>query len=188
DSLRIVGAQWRATTVAPGAVWKQVHFDSLFNSQQEINLLEIDLNPPDRNIAFAASADSVELTSVFAKQADALGAINASFFNVQEGGSTTFVRIDGNETNDTEMLLPDGTNHERANGAIVIDGRDVSIIRGDRTTAGWDYQIKAPNVLVCGPTLLQNGTTVTLEKNAFNDNRHPRSAAAVTADNKLVLL
>src|SRR5690606_3540437 len=188
DSLRIVGAQWRATTVAPGAVWKQVHFDSLFNSQQEINLLEIDLNHPDRKIAFAASADSVELTSVFAKEADALGAINASFFNVKEGGSTTFVRIDGKEVNDTEMLLPDGTNHERANGAVVVDGREVSIILGDKQTPGWDRRLKAANVLVCGPTLLQDGIAVILEKNAFNDNRHPRSAAAVTADNKLILL
>src|SRR5690606_39962211 len=123
-----------------------------------------------RQIAFAASADSVELTSVFAREADALGAINATFFNVKEGGSTTFVRIDGKEVNDTEMLLPGGTNHERANGAVVIEGRDVSIILGDRQTAGWDKQLKAANVMVCGPTLLQDGAAVVLEKNAFNDN------------------
>jgi len=188
DSVRIAAAQWRETPVAPGAVWKQVHFDSLFDSQQEINLLEIDLTHPERQVAFAALADSVALTSIFAREADALGAINASFFNVKEGGSTTFVRIDGKEINDTEMLLPDGTNHERANGAIVIDGREVSIILGDKQTPGWDRRLKAANVLVCGPTLLQDGIAVILEKNAFNDNRHPRSAAAVTADNKLILL
>lgn len=188
DSLRIATATWNEKTLAPGAVWKQTHFDTLFESRQEINLLEIDLNNPDRSVAFAGLSDGVELTSVFAQEADALGAVNATFFDVKNGGATTFVRIDGEVINETEMLLPNGTNHERANGALIVDGREVSIVLGDNQTAGWDKQLKGANVMVCGPTLLQDGAAVVLQKNAFNDNRHPRSAVALTADNKLILL
>lgn len=188
DSLRIVTTVWKEKAIAPGAVWKQAHFDSLFASQQEVNLLEIDLTNPDRTIAFAGLPDGVELTSVFAKEAGALGAINATFFDVQHGGATTFVRIDGKVVNETEMLLPNGTNHERANGALIVDGKTASIVLGDNQTAGWDKRLKGANVMVCGPMLLQGGTVVALQKNAFNDNRHPRSAVAHTADNKLVLL
>src|SRR5690606_30359509 len=143
---------------------------------QEINLLEIDLSNPARKIDFAGLSIGMELTSVFAKQANALGAINATFFDTKKGGATTYVRIDGQTINETTMLLPDGTNHERANGAIITDGRKVSIILGDSRTVGWDKQLAGVNVMVCGPTLLQNGAPVILQKNAFNDNRHPRSA------------
>lgn len=188
DSLRIVTATWNEKTLETGAIWKQVHFDDLFNAHQEINLLEIDLSDPARKIGFAGLSDGMELTSVFAKKAGALGAVNATFFDTRNGGATTFVRIDGQTINETAMLLPNGTNHERANGAIITDGRAVSIVLGDHQTVGWDKQLAGANVMVCGPTLLQNGTAVALQENAFNDNRHPRTAAALTADNKLILL
>ena len=188
DSVRILNATWREKTLAPGAIWKQVHFDSLFNSRQEINLLEIDLNHPERTIGFAGLADSTALTSEFARAADALGAINATFFDIENGGATTFVRIGGQVVNETALLLPNGTNQERANGALVINGQEVSIVLGDNQLAGWDTRITGSNVMVCGPTLLQHGEPVALQTNAFNDNRHPRSAVALTANNKLILL
>lgn len=188
DSLRIVTATWNEKTLETGAVWKQAHFDDLFESQQEVNLLEIDLTNPARQIAFAGLSDGMELTSVFAKEAGALGAVNATFFDTKNGGATTFVRIDGQTVNETSMLQQDGTNHERANGAIIANGQAVSIVLGDNQTVGWDKQLAGANVMVCGPTLLQDGVPVALQKNAFNDNRHPRSAAAVTTDNKLILL
>ncbi len=188
DSLIISEKQWHQKEVTPGLVWKQGHFDTLFGSQQEINLLEIDLSIPERKIAFAGLSRGLKLTSAFAEEAHAVAAINATFFDTKQGGSVTFLKIDGKIINETSLLLPNGKNHERANGAFIIDGQAASIVLGDSATIRWDNALADGNVMVCGPVLLQNGAEVALQKNAFNDNRHPRSVVGITADNKIILL
>lgn len=187
DSVLIRNTVWQSKTITEGLVWKKAHFDSLFASGQEVNLLEIDLQS-DRIIAFAGVSEGFKKTSEFAEDADALAAINATFFNTKTGGSVTRLKIDGQLINETSLLLPDGRNHERANGALVLDDGHISIIAADSTVIGWDKRLEARNVMVCGPVLLLDGKPVTLQNNAFNNNRHPRSAVGITKDNKLILL
>lgn len=186
DSTLLANTRWQTEQIQPGLIWKYAHMDGLFGSQQSVNLLEVDL--AERRIAFAGLADGLQLTSAFATEAGALAAINATFFNMKDGGSVTFLRIDGKTINETSLLHPNGTHHERANGALVLDGAHATIMQGDSETAGWDKQLAADNVMVCGPVLLLDGEAVPLGQNAFNDNRHPRSAVGITDGGKLILI
>src|SRR5699024_43420 len=45
-----------------------------------------------------------------------------------------------------------------------------------------------PNVLLSGPLLLDNSQTVDLDSSPFNNNRHPRSAIGITADNTFIMI
>lgn len=188
DSALLAGVSWHKEQIQLGLLWKKAHIDGLFDSKQSINLLEIDLSVPQRRIAFAGLADGLQLTSTFAAEASAQAAINATFFDMKNGGSTTFLKIDGKILNETSLLLPNGTNHERSNGALLIDDARATIMQGDGKTIGWDKQIAADNVMVCGPVLLLGGATVPLGQNAFNDNRHPRSAVGITNNGKIILI
>src|SRR5690554_1536332 len=103
ESERIKNFKWNETEIAPGLVWKQGHFDTLFSSVQEINYLEIDLKNRKRRVGLAGVAEGFKATSGFAKENNALAAINASFFNTKTGGSVTRIVIDGEELNQTEL-------------------------------------------------------------------------------------
>lgn len=188
DSIRITRVHWQTEYIQPGIVWKKAHIDLLFDSQQSINLLEVDLSVPDRKLAFAGVSNGLKLTSDFAISADAQAAINATFFDMKNGGSVTFLKIDGEVVNETSLLLANGTNHERANGALILNDKSLSITRGDPQSVGWDKALIADNVMVCGPVLLLDGEVVPLANNAFNDNRHPRTAIGITSEGKVVLV
>lgn len=188
DSLALERAQWQSEQLLPGLIWKQAHVSGLFDSEQQVNILQIDLSVPGRRLAFAGLTDGLALTSTFATDAGAQAGINATFFDMKEGGSVTFLKIDGTVVNETSLLHPNGQNHERANGALVADGQKASIITGDPETRGWNKLISANNVMVCGPVLLRDGAAVPLDHNAFNDNRHPRSAVGITADGEVILV
>jgi hypothetical protein len=43
DSLLIVKNKWNKQKVLKGLTWKQASFNGLFQSQQEVNILELDL-------------------------------------------------------------------------------------------------------------------------------------------------
>lgn len=188
DSVLLATADWHTEHIRPGLVWKRTHLEGLFDSKQSINLLEIDLSVSERKIGFAGLPDSLQLTSAFAKHADALAAINATFFNMKAGGSVTFLKIDGHIINETSLFLPNGTNHERANGAFILNGRNATIVQGKNDIIGWDKQLTAENVMVCGPILRLDHENVALQQNAFNDNRHPRSAVGIASEGKVILI
>lgn len=188
DVASLMDKEWSTKILKEGVVWHEGHFDTLFDSRQAINFIRIDLRDSTNHIAFAGLSNGLELTSAFAEGQTALAAINATFFDMKNGGSVTYLKIDGKVINHTTLLDNRGFNHERANGALVIDGRQFSIVRGDSSIKNWDEQLTAPNVMVCGPVLLLDGEEVLLNAGAFNDNRHPRSAVAITADHHLLLL
>lgn len=188
DSILLIQQKWNIKKVQPGLTWTQAHFDNLFGAQQQINIVEIDLNTPQRKLAFAGLSKGLKNTSEFAKENDALAAINATFFDMKNGGSITFLKIGGTVINETTLLNPDQTNHERANGALVIDQNKASIIAGSAQTVGWDKQLPHNNVMTCGPILIQEGQQAKLNDNAFNNNRHPRSAVAITPEGRVILI
>lgn len=188
DARLIRNQTWKETEIKPGLVWRQANFQNLFNSVQEINMVEIDLNHPERQVVLAGVAEGFMATSAFAQQHDALAAINASFFNTSIGGSVTRIVIDGKELNQTTLLLGDGRRNERANGALILDKLAPKIIAGDNKIVDWDHNLPHQNLLVSGPVLMLDAGRVNLEDNAFNKNRHPRSVAAIFPDGKLLLM
>ncbi len=182
DSLTITSAGWKQQTLKDGVVWRSAHFDDLFQSKQAIQVLEADLDNPGVRVAFAGVSSGLQLTSVFAREAGATAAVNASFFNMKEGGSVTFLRIDNQVINETV-----GQGGSRTNGALTLkNDREAAIL--PIPEAGTAEQLNLPGVMVSGPLLLDRGTTVPLDSNAFNRNRHPRTAVALTPGNKLLLI
>lgn len=127
-------------------------------------------------------------TSELALKSGAVAAINGSFFDVKNGGAVDFIKING-QVLDSSQLDAKGrlTFHQKS--GIAIDKNKVSILRqNDSLDVKWAEKIVGDNVLVTGPLLLWQGDSVPLSKIAFNDNRHPRTCACVTAKNELILL
>lgn len=192
DSVAIVDKVWVETEIKPGLVWKKAHFEGLFNSNQAVNYLEVDLNHPDRKVSYAGVPVGFKRTSEFVKEAGAAAGINATFFDTRNGGSVTLLKIDGEEINETTLFLASGKRNERASGAILLQQNNAQqqaqIIAGNNDQADWDKQVKADNILVSGPVMILESDYFKLDSNAFNNNRHPRSAVAVLPGNKLILI
>lgn len=189
DSLLIARTTWKVTPIKTGIIWKQAHYQTLYGSSQEINLIEIDLNQPTIHLGLEGFADTLLLTSEVASQMGAIAGINGGFFNVKNGGGTTLLKKDGKIINCTTLLDKVDKRTERSNGALQFNNnKDVSIIAGDERDSLWDTKLETENVMVCGPLLLLNQQQIPLGRNPFNDNRHPRSAVGIDGANKLLLI
>ena len=197
DSLALKTAHWQINKIYKGITWKNVHFTQkeLFNANQSINILEINLKKKKIMLGFAASdimkADSAANrlllpTSKIAQNNNALVAVNAGFFDTKKGGAVDFLKIN-NTIIDTTRLVNVPRLPFHSISAITIHHNKVKIIKGQEKT-GWEKQINAENVLLTGPLLRFNNSTEILPKNPFNDNRHPRTCACVTNDKKLLLI
>ena len=199
DSVALLKTKWTFQDIAPGVTWKHAHCSTgqLFGSNQNIHVLDTKLK--NRKIRFGfASADTpgdstrhLVRTSEIARKAGAFAAVNGTFFHVKGGGSEDLVRI-GGRLLDTTLYVPGKPMQEHKQAAITIRGRKVRIERAPEQNPdiayGWDQRLNAPDVMVTGPLLIWDGHEVPLKKNAFNDNRHPRTAACVTKDKHLLLV
>lgn len=179
DSIALVTKTWETTAIAKGIVWKHGHFEQLFGSQQDVNLVEIDLKKYRKKIRIAADSVQLDSTSRIAAANHAMVAINGGFFDMKNGGSVDFVKVGGLVINHTRKQS------DRANAVLLISRKTTEI----QPAAATDYErSKIPNVLLSGPLLIQDGSAAILASNPFNDNRHPRSAIAITADRKLIFV
>lgn len=182
DAQIIKNAHWDTHKIARGIILKQAIFPKLFGESQSINIVEIDLDRKKTEISIAADPQKRILTSTFAKEKNAIAAINGTFFDMKNGGSVMFIKQDG------KIINPSKGHSERSNGAMAIDGHQVSIVASDPADVDWAEHLKAPNVMVSGPVLLMNGKPAELSKASFNTLSHPRSAIGITGDNKLLLV
>lgn len=179
DSITVVSKDWNVTPIKKGVTWKQAHFDKLFESKQEINLVEIDLKKYRRKIHIAADSRELKKTSQFAMEAEALVAINGGFFDMKSGGSWDYIKVNNKVINTTKKKA------DRANAILLIDKKAIKI----QSDSAIDYeQSNVPNILLSGPLLIHQEQNATLSDNPFNNNRHPRSAVAITTDQKLIFI
>ena len=179
DSIAIVTKEWNTTAIKRGVVWKKGHFENLFQTQQEINFVEIDLKKQGKKLGLAADSTQLKKTSQFADENQAIVAINGGFFDMKNGGSVDYIKVKGTVINKTRVKT------DRGNALLLLSKKTIAIL----PTEGIDYENSPfPNVLLSGPLLLRQGIAIELRKNSFNDNRHPRSAVALTGDKKLLLL
>ena len=179
DSIAVITKIWKTTAIAKGIVWKHGHFEQLFGSQQDVNLVEIDLKKYRKKIRIAADSVRLDSTSRIAAAHHAVVAINGGFFDMKNGGSVDFVKVDGQVINHTRKQS------DRANAVLLISRKTTEI---QPATATNYERSKVPNVLLSGPLLIQDGSAAILASNPFNDNRHPRSAIAITSDRKLIFV
>lgn len=176
DSLIFVTQQWKDSTLQKGIKWRKAHFDNLFKSKQVINIIEIDLSKKNlKKIGLEALSNSRKKTSFLADSIRALAAINGGFFDMKNGGAVDFIKVNEKVINYSK------SNSSRANAYLAFDHKTL-LISNDSTEAS-----KFMNVMSSGPFLLYENKNIKLDKNAFNDNRHPRTAVAIKG-NKLILL
>lgn len=184
DSMQVQKASWRTRQIKKRVVWKESHFDNLFGSKQNINLIVVKNKRSAPVISFASAGDSLKPTSWFGKKFNATVALNGTFFDVKNGGSVDLIKVDGHLMDTTRLSEKGLVEHQQA--AIVIHKNRVQIVYGGNKP-GWDRQLPDDNVMTTGPLLLKDGQPHPLQKNAFNDNRHPRTCLCLGPRKQLIM-
>lgn len=172
-------ADWQVEQVSPGIVWKYFHFSNILGSIQSITLFEVDPKAVRFDIDHVTSG--FLKTSEAGQRSDAEIAVNGSFFDTTNGGSTVFFKRSGNIINETRS----GFTYYRENAALLIDTDKINIAK--KPSGGWKA-LTAPTVLAGGPLLIYDGKAVSQINQVFNTNRHPRTAIGVTATGKVIML
>ena len=184
DSLVVVNAEWQSKKINRGIKLKTYCFNkNLFNANQNVTILEV--KPGRRNkIDLAFEPEKLKKTSQFGQEANAIAAINGTFFDVRNGGSVDYIRSNGVMINRSR---PDKnqkrTFHQRA--AIALDNGRISICHWDGTK-NWEDNLRGEDIMVTGPALITNSRRVRIDSISFAVARHPRSAVAIKG--KKVLL
>ena len=173
DSATVVNAKWQIIKVAPGIILEHCSFDSsLFHSNQNISILKVKLNRKNRaDIGF--DPHLLKPTHEYAVEKKAVAAINGTFFNMKNGGSEDYIRSDGKTINETH-LRPNGKRAFHQEAAIVINPKNVKIVRWD-STANWEEHLKGEDVMVAGPLLIYNGKMMSWANKKGFFARNPRS-------------
>lgn len=188
DSLMFVKTHWVKSRVAGQVKLFKHHFNekNLFAANEHISFL--DVKNTGRKAIFAIDAEEKELitTSEFGRRANALAAVNGNFFDVKNGGSVDFVRVDGKIIN-SNRLEKSGNRafHQRA--AVVIENGKIALKKWDGST-DWEKNLIEKNVLLNGPLMVFNGTSEALDTIAFNRLRHPRTCLGIKPNGRVILL
>ena len=124
DSIAIAQISWQKREIRDGVVSKTAQVQKLFDYPQTISMLEIDLNKADVSFVVSYEVSLSKTTSDRAIAANALAAINGTFFNTSTGVSRHFLKCNGTVVATTE------TNEfsTRATGAFCATGDRVEII------------------------------------------------------------
>lgn len=185
DSLAVVNAEWKKEKISQGVVLKTFWFqNTLFNSNQFVSVLEI---KQKKRLEFDIGYDPKKLiiTSDFGTQANAIAALNGTFFDMANGGSVDFIKSDMKVINENRL----GKNGNRAGhqrSALVINKGKITIAKWDGT-ANWEKSLAGEDIMVSGPLLILDQINEKLDPdNAFNKTRDPRTAIAI-AKNKRIL-
>jgi exopolysaccharide biosynthesis protein len=194
DTLNFLNAKWEITKLNKDITWQHCQFTdkSLFNANQNIHILTVKrkswFQRRRHALAFVSDGDSLELTSVLAKNNQALAAINGSFFDTKKGGAVDFIRIGGKILDTTRHNGKRLAEHQMS-ALSISNNNKISVEKArDSVDFRWETRLNAPNALVTGPLLIWDGKRGPLSINAFNDNRHPRSCACITHKNEFILL
>ncbi|MFN6064994.1 MAG: phosphodiester glycosidase family protein, partial [Bacteroidota bacterium] len=143
---------------------------------QYILILKAKLTKYRLDLAFAK--DSLIKTSDFAKQTNALAAINGGFFDMKAGGSVSLLVSDGQVIHENKPNVLSIDNEMGANALVIYENGKSEIL----PTEGANRIPMLKNVedaLVTGPLLLNNSQINILQKRPFNDLKHPRSAICI---------
>lgn len=178
-----VGLFTNQKQIAEGLVWRQIKSANLFDSPQNINILEIG-RAYDFKMAYAT--DTLIRTSDFARSAGALAAINGGFFDMKNGGSVTFQKVDGRVIQQTAPRFIEAQN-EILESALVITRKGDLLIRPTDDMPQWQNKKKYATILVTGPLLVYDNQPLPLVNRNFTNTRHPRSCACTTKDQKTLL-
>ncbi len=187
-----VPVKWSKTTVRKGLVWYSYRgYESVSDALQVLNVLELDLKESSLSVKFQYYPAKTTLSSAIGQTPGAIAGTNASF-----GTPHTFIRIDGKTWCDLSEADPtDSGNWYKHEAAIWYDGVNrfgYLNYEGDPYGAITAYQESDyPNMFSTEPLLLANHSNVEWsgKKGFFSPTVfHPRTAVALTDDDKLLLI
>lgn len=189
DSIAFANAEWQTDTLA-GFLYRHYHFQQrqLFNSNQYLCVIEIPKGSPTR-LRFAS--DSVlTTTSNFALRAQALAAINGSYFNMSTGAPVCYLRIGGREIGINEPARTD-TLHRKyyQNAAIRLLPSGRPRFNIPDSSRHCERLMPDSNLMTAGPMLISRGVDLPQRLDRrFVYARHNRTAIGLKPDGTVVLL
>lgn len=187
DSLSVVSTDWNEKRIAPGIKLKQFCFNnSLFNSNQNVSILEVKQRGR-RYFDLGYEPKVLRKTSDFGKTAKAVAALNGTFFDIKNGGSVDFIESDDQVVNDNK-LAKNETRGIHQQSAILFKNGKLSLSKWSGQPE-WEQTLDAEDIMVTGPLLILDSKIEKLDTaNAFNKTRHPRTAVAITKNNRVLLI
>ena len=156
--------------------WKS---DGLFDSRQSVSILQVKRS---RKLSIAFEQQKLKPTSQFGREAEALAAVNAGFFDMRKGGSVTYLKL-GQEviaknSSKNPVITTDALAiTQKARIRILSRPDSLSLEQGDLT-----------GVLFTGPLLLKDGQDASLPDNNFSNRRHPRTCACTRKNGQALLV
>ncbi len=172
--------KWQKEKITKGLIWKWAHTTKLFNSKQFINTLAINKK---RAFSIDFETSTLKPTSQFGKEEQALAAVNAGFFNMKEGGSVTFLKVDD------EVINPHSSQSEAiTRSCIAVDEKGRLVIEKARPLPYYEKPEHYEDVLFTGPLLIVNGVPQQLSDRSFNTARHPRTCACLKKNGNALLM
>ncbi len=188
DSLRFSNIAWQKQQFGKEFTLYTAHLQdsSLFNSNQ--NLMYIELAKGKKSPALALAFDRKERikTSDMATANRALAAVNGTFFDMKNGGSVCYLKVDGQLINENQINAS-GKRTFYQKSAVVINKGKAGIKQWDGS-ANWEAGLPDENIITTGPLLRLDDKSVALDSISFNLNRHPRTALGIRADGSTLLL
>ncbi len=183
-ALQLRKTKWKEQKIAPRTEWRQYHFQqkNLLGNKQNVNILVMPLRSRKLRYDLGSAGQKLIPTSTLGKNAQALAALNGTFFDTKNGGSVDLIKVDG-QVFDTTRWSKVRAEHQRA--AISIDHNQVQVIKGD-SIGNWDQKVTAEDLMVTGPLLIYEGKIEPLSKRPFNTTRHPRTCLGITKNKKVL--
>lgn len=188
DSITLVKAKWEKQKIAPKTRLLTHHFNekNLFLANQNISYVEIKRRGNAPTFALGAEEKVLKNTQDFGKESNSLVAINGTFFDVKNGGSVDFIKVDGKIVNENRLDKNKArARHQQA--TILIEDGKVSIKKWDGSD-NWEEKLTEKNAMNSGPLLIYNNIPEDLDTAGFNRLRHPRSAIGIKGNGKIILL
>jgi exopolysaccharide biosynthesis protein len=185
DSLTVVHTPWEVKKVARGIRLKHYWFNhSLFGSNQNINILEVKMNRKNK-IDVEADPKILKPTSEFGIEHNAAAAVNGTFFDMKNGGSEDYIRLDGKMLNKTRFGKSNKRGLHQKSAVVVQDGK--LLIKQWDGSEDWEAKLPGEDVMVTGPLLLSHHQRSVLDTATFNTARHPRTAVAIKGKKALLI-
>lgn len=184
DSITFVKAKWQTQKLAKGLIYKQFKFEKcLFDTSENISILEINPNKKLKMV-LGYEKQTLKKTSDFGRQANAIAAINGSFFDVKNGGSVDMLKVDG-EVVSVNRIDKSGERARHQRSALLFNPGRLSIAKWDGTN-DWESKLTG-DLLNTGPLLIYDNAAEVLDTTLFTRARHPRTAIAITHNRVLLI-
>ncbi len=170
---------WNKTNYRKGLTLQSWH-GQIFGSIQNINVLEVDLNKRQISMVYD-SANNVP-TSELGIRTDAIAAVNGGFFDMKNGGSNSYLKVDGISFDQRWMR------NNRLNGVLIFSvDNTVEIEPADSTHNNYALFDQYDDVLLVGPILIDNSVRMSLDSTSFFSDRAPRTCLCI-ANNDIIKL